>query len=119
MSNISVGERGEKIAEEFLKNKGYKILEKNFQNKFGEIDLVAKDGDTMVFVEVKTRYSERFGKPEESVTPGKIRKIIKAGQFYRNSRNDLPDLERIDVVAVDLELSGKIKRVELIKNVTG
>lgn len=119
MSNISVGERGEKIAEKFLKEKGYKILEKNFQNRFGEIDLVARNGDTLVFVEVKTRYTERFGKPEESVTPAKIRKIIKAGQFYRNLNSDLPDLERIDVVAIDLESSGEIKRLELIKNVTG
>ena len=119
MSNLSVGKLGEKIAAEFLKKEGYKILEKNFQTRFGEIDLVAEDGDTLVFVEVKTRHTDKFGKPEESVTPVKIRKIIKAGQFFRNIGRNLPDLERIDVVAIELESNGKIKRLELIKNVTG
>lgn len=80
---------------------------------------MAKDSDTLVFVEVKTRYNEKFGRPEESVTSVKIRKIIKAGQFFRNKSRNLPDLERIDVVAIELKSEGKIKRLELIKNVTG
>ena len=113
MSNLSVGKLGEKIAKKFLEGKGYKVLEKNFQTRFGEIDLVAKDGGTLVFVEVKTRYTEKFGRPEESVTPAKIRKIIKAGQFYRNTNTNLPELERIDVVALELSSDGKIKRLDL------
>ena len=119
MNNTSLGKRGEDIAEKFLQDRGFKILDRNFQNKFGEIDLVAVDEDTLVFVEVKTRYSDKFGKPEEAVTPRKVRKIIKAGQYYRNFKKDLPELERIDVVALDLKTGGKIKRVELIENVTG
>jgi|SRR3989344_6852262 len=121
MNNTSLGKRGEDIAEKFLQDRGFKILDRNFQNKFGEIDLVAVDEDTLVFVEVKTRYSDKFGKPEEAVTPRKVRKIIKAGQYYRNFKKDLdlPELERIDVVALGLKADGEIKRIELIENVTG
>ena len=118
MSKISLGRKGENIAEKYLVDQGYKILDRNFQNRFGEIDIVAEDKDTLVFVEVKTRFSEKFGRAEEAVTAGKIKKIIKAGQFYRILNKDLPESERIDVVAIDFD-NDKLERVELIKNVIG
>lgn len=119
MNNKSLGKKGEDIAEKYLVDHGFEILDRNFQNRFGEIDIVATDKDTLVFVEVKTRLSEKFGTPEEAVTPSKISKIIKAGQYYRNLKNNLPELERIDIVAITFNNYDDLKRIELIKNVTG
>jgi putative endonuclease len=124
-SKQNLGGIGEKLAVNLLQKKGYRILEKNFRSKLGEIDIIALDpstssgqvGATLVFIEVKTRWSKNFGPPEEAVTPRKIRSIIKTGQYYRLLHPQLPEALRIDVVAVDLtESTG---RVRLIKNVTG
>lgn len=65
------GEKGESIAERHLKKRGYKILEKNYRTKVGEIDIIAKEKNTIVFVEVKTRRSWQFGNPKGAVTPAK------------------------------------------------
>jgi len=119
MSKKSLGKKGEEIAEKYLVELGFEILDRNFQNRFGEIDIIAKDRDTLVFVEVKTRFSKKFGRPEEAVTHSKLKKIIKAGQYYRNLKSNLPEGERIDVVAIVLNSMGDLKRIELIKNVTG
>lgn len=109
------GQTGELLAEKYLVSLGFKILERNFKCRIGEIDLVARDGNTLVFVEVKTRTSYNFGMPEEAVTAKKIEKIAMVGDFYRSIRHGLPTGSRIDVVAV--EPNGK--RIRLIKNVTG
>lgn len=114
-SKQSFGFIGEKLAVNLLQKKGYRILEKNFRSKLGEIDIIALEDNTLVFVEVKTRWSKSFGPPEEAVTPRKIRSIIKTGQYYSLLHPQLPEALRIDVVAVDLtESSGKVR---LIKNV--
>lgn len=115
-SKQNLGGIGEKLAANLLQKKGYRILEKNFRSKLGEIDIIALDKDTLVFIEVKTRWSKSFGPPEEAVTPRKIRSIIKTGQYYKLLHPQLPEALRIDVVAVDLtESTG---RVRLIKNIT-
>jgi len=114
-----LGARGEKLAASLLRQKGYKILERNFRCRLGEIDIVAQDGDTLVFVEVKTRWSEKFGPPEEAVTARKLRSIEKTGQYFRLLHPGLPEAERIDVVAIELDGAGKVTREELIKNATG
>ena len=116
-SKQNLGLIGEKLAVRLLQKKGYKILEKNFRCKLGEIDIIALEEDTLVFVEVKTRWSKSFGEPEEAVTPRKIHSIIKTGQYYKLLHPELPEALRIDVVAVDLtESAGKVR---LIKNITG
>lgn len=102
MNKTALGKQGEEIAIKFLKSKGYKIVETNFRIRGGEIDIVAIDKDTLVYVEVKTRTSDFFGTPEESVTPYKIRYLERTAKFYRNSRMNLPELERIDVISIDL-----------------
>ena len=116
MNKVALGKKGEEIAVRFLKNKGYKIIETNFRIRGGEIDIVALDGQTVVYVEVKTRTNQRYGLPEESVTPWKLNFLKRAAKFYRNNRKhlSLPLLERIDVVAVDL--STPAPEVRLIKN---
>ena len=119
MTKISLGKKGEEIAEKYLLDTGFKILDKNFRSRFGEIDLIGIDKGTLVFIEVKTRFSEEFGPPEEAVTPRKLKTIAKVGQYYALLHPGLPEAERIDVVAIDFNEEGKLKRVELIKNVTG
>ena len=73
----------------------------------------------LVFIEVKTRFSDEFGPPEEAVTPRKIKTIARVGDYYRLLNDNLPELSRIDVVAIDFNDDGGLERVELIENVTG
>lgn len=102
MNRTVLGKKGEKIAVRFLKAKGFKIVETNYRIRGGEIDIVAIDQETLVYIEVKTRTSDEFGSPEESITPRKIKYLMRTAKFYRNSRKNLPDLERIDVISIDL-----------------
>lgn len=115
MTKKETGSSGEKLAADFLKQHGYKILDLNFRTRFGEIDIVAQDSDTLVFVEVKTRSSQAFGLPEEAVGYRKLQHLLKAAAFYRSLHKNLPEGERVDVVAIETNTG----RVELIKNVTG
>lgn len=108
MNKTELGKKGEQIAKIFLEGKGYKIVELNFKIRGGEIDIVAIDGQTLVYVEVKTRTTFEFGRPEESVTRQKIKFLVRAAKFYRNSRRNLPDLERIDVISIDLSNPQKV-----------
>ena len=117
MTTVTQGKIGEDLACEFLKKQGYKIIERNFRIRGGEIDIVALDGNTLVYVEVKTRTSHLFGKPEESITFYKLKFLERAAKFYRANRQNrikLPDLERIDFVGVDL--SEAKPELKLIKN---
>lgn len=114
MSKLSTGKFGEDLAVSYLKKQGYKIIERNFRIRGGEIDIIAIDRETLVYVEVKTRSSHQFGLPEESVGYHKLRFLERASKFYRANRRNLPDLERIDVLAVDL--SQKDPSFNLIKN---
>jgi len=101
---INIGKLGEDLACTYLAKLGYKIIERNFRIRGGEIDIIALDGSTLVYVEVKTRSSFQFGRGEEAVTPVKIKFLERAAKFYRNNRKNLklPQLERIDVLAIDL-----------------
>jgi putative endonuclease len=94
----------EDFASGFLKSKGYKILERNFHSKFGEIDIIAEEKNFLVFVEVKARWSNKFGLPEEAVTPQKLHKIKRTAEYYALIKNRTNSKMRIDVVA--LEVSG-------------
>lgn len=100
MSNQSFGLLGQNFAEKYLRGLGYKMIARNFNTRFGEIDLIAKDGDCFVFVEVKTRRDESFGAPEEAVTKTKQRHLLAAAQIYLQ-RIRRPNAEwRVDVVAL-------------------
>lgn len=108
------------MACEYLENLGYKILERNFRIRGGEIDIVAKDPrGELVFVEVKTRWSHEYGLPVESVTPWKINFLLKAAKFYVQKINWGDKSYRLDFVGVDLIDSKDHPRIELIKNITG
>ncbi len=108
------GEKGESIAERHLKRRGYKILEKNYRTKVGEIDIIAKEKNTIVFVEVKTRRSWQFGNPKGAVTPAKQRKISMVALHYLKTMDRSNARARFDVVAITA--SRDKPQIEIIKN---
>ena len=108
------GKAGENYATNLLINNGYQIITRNFRSRFGEIDIIAVDADTLVFVEVKTRLNRKFGEPQEAVTASKLNKIKKVGEFFSLTHPTLPKKFRIDVVAINLE-AGKILSTKIIK----
>ncbi len=119
MKRRNTGILGENLAKNFLKKKKYKIIETNYRCPQGEIDIVARHKDYLVFIEVRSKTSLNYGSPEESVTPIKKERLINAAYHYRQSHNDLPELWRIDFVAVEITPEGKPSRIELIENAVG
>ena len=108
------GKVGEELAVAYLKKKGYKIIEQNYRNKLGEIDIIAKDHKTLVFVEVKSRKSARLGHPKEAVTYKKQRKISMVALSYLKSTRQLDIRARFDVVTI-YTIKGQ-PRVEIFNN---
>lgn len=118
MTKLSTGSKGEDIACKFLESKGYRILDRNYRIRGGEIDIVAKEGDYLVFVEVKARYSHEFGSPSESVTAWKIKYLLKTARFYLNKIKWGDRPYRLDFVSVDFADDPQDPKIELIKNIT-
>jgi putative endonuclease len=102
-SNKDMGKYGEELAASLLIEKGFKIVQKNFRYGKGEIDIVARDGDTLVFVEVKTRTNLNYGEPELAITNNKINQLRKIGQMYIYEKNIEDTFIRFDVVAILME----------------
>lgn len=101
-ARIRTGKRGEAIAMSHLQRLGYRILECNYRCPLGEIDIVARDGNTLVFVEVKSRKTEEFGDPELAVGKAKQRRMVLVSLHYL-SQKDHPLLNvRFDVVAIKM-----------------
>jgi len=111
-----LGDFGERAARGYLQKRGYEIMESNFRCPVGEIDIVARDKDGLVFVEVRTRRGTRFGTPEESITPAKKAKLIELAESYIQQHEGLDLSWRIDVVAIEVGRGGEISRIELIEN---
>lgn len=111
-----LGERGEILAAEKLSELGYTLLTRNYRCPYGEIDVIARLGETLVFVEVRTRRGQQFGSPEESITARKQAHLIAAAQNYLQENNLSNVSWRIDVVAVELAKNGKLLRVEVLEN---
>lgn len=103
MYTQKIGRFGEDEAEKYLKQKGYKILERNFSCKRGEIDIIALDKDEIVFVEIKARISLKYGLPSEAVTKYKLKHIYKTAEYYLYTRNLLNENTRIDVIEVYIQ----------------
>lgn len=114
----SLGKKGEKLAAEYLKCHGLQIIQYNFRKGNSEIDIVAREADTLVFIEVKTRIGTKFGTAEESITPWKKHQLIKSAYYYKLLHNGLPDALRIDVVAVALDLNENPTSISWYKNIT-
>ena len=98
--NKITGGKGEILAQNYLKKQKYKILETNYSCKLGEIDIIAKENDTIVFVEVKTRTSEMYGRPCEAVTPFKQNKIRTIAKYYLMLKHAFEVNCRFDVIEV-------------------
>ena len=114
---------GEDKACIFLENNNFRILERNFRKGYGEIDIICIDSENhkekiLVFVEVKTRTTNTFGTPFESITPWKLKTLIKTAEYYKLTHKGLPDSMRIDAVSVLLS-SNEAESIEHIKNITG
>lgn len=113
-SNRQVGYLAEKLAVDALRKKGFVILETNFQNRFGEIDIIAQDKDILVFVEVKAKKGIEFGLPEEMISSYKLRKVKNMALIYMKGKT-LPC--RIDVMAVILSSDNELVRLTHYENV--
>jgi putative endonuclease len=98
----NLGREGEELATAFLRQKGYTIIEKNYKTRFGEIDIIAKDSDVFVFVEVKTRTDTTFGHPFEAVNLRKREKIRKVALFFMKKINkEVP--ARFDILSISMK----------------
>ena len=119
MKRRDTGILGEKLAKDFLKKRGYHIKETNYRCPHGEIDIIARHKDYLVFIEVRTKRSLEFGSPEQSITPTKMERLKATAAHYQQSHDNLPQLCRIDVVAIELNQKGEPSRIELIENAVG
>lgn len=106
-----IGDWGEDAAAKYLVSCGYEIIDRNWRTRFGEIDIIAKDGATLVFVEVKAKGDGRYGAPLEMITPRKLRKIKNTALYYIKEEN-YPGPWRIDAAAIE------DNKIEVVKNIT-
>lgn len=112
--NLRFGRRGEDRAADFLVSRGYKLLQRNYKSKLGEIDIIARDKETVCFIEVKSRNTVRFGLPQEAVSRLKQKQIAKVATMFLKENNLLDSFARFDVVSV--LFSGEKENIELIKD---
>lgn len=99
-SRKELGQKGEKAAQIFLTERGYEILETNWRCSYGEVDIIARDGDELIFCEVKTRRTTSAGIPEEAVTPQKRQRYIKMARLYLNRNQVAHSSIRFDVIGI-------------------
>ena len=105
----SLGEKGESAAAEFLRDRGYTILARNFRSRGGELDIIAMKDHVLHFIEVKSRKNTLYGEPAEYVTPAKIRRMVKAIEYYLYSHRLYDEPMQIDVIAIT---AGRIDFIE-------
>ena len=119
LGHVDVGRVGERIARHHLQGKGYRIVDANYQCRWGEVDLIALDGPVWVFVEVRARRSAAYGSPEESVTPAKARRLtLTAQDFLQRRVAASANLEwRIDLVAIRLGPGRRVLSVNHLENI--
>ena len=114
---LKFGREGESAALRFLKKKGYRILEKNFRSKVGEIDIIAEQDGVIVFVEVKARADHEFGHPLNALTPAKQKKIIQTAQSFLSRKRISDKPMRFDVVALTSDAESPDSwKIELLQN---
>ncbi|MCX8126189.1 MAG: YraN family protein [Dehalococcoidia bacterium] len=116
MKRRELGVAGEKIAKDFLRKRGYKIIESNFRCPHGEIDIIATKDNCVAFVEVRTRSGNAFGTPEESITSTKRERLISTALTYLAGHPSLPEDWRIDLLAIETDSEGKVQRLSVIEN---
>ena len=111
----NIGSSGEEKAIKYLEQNGFCVLERNFHNKLGEIDIIARDRDVLCFIEVKTRRSDRFGSPFEAITPFKQKRLIRLALSYMQMKNLKNTKARFDVIGIYCPPDQE-SQVRMIKN---
>ena len=108
----ALGAAGELLARRHLERRGYRFVTANWRRPYAELDLIMRDGDVLVFVEVKTRSGERLGTAEEALTPAQTRRLLHGAQTFLAEREDLSRLFwRVDLVAITLTPGGAVSRL--------
>ena len=115
-SRLNIAKIGETLAVEHLKSRGCEILARNYRAERGEIDIIVKDGEFTVFVEVKTRRNLKFGLPQAAVTPQKQRQISKVALAYLQTEDRLDTSCRFDVIAIHLSRQLEVLQLEQLEN---
>lgn len=122
-THLSLGVRGENAAQNYIKKIGYRIIETNFSNKsgrrLGEIDIIAKDGEEIVFIEVKTRNTSAIGSslPEENITASKLYKLNKAASFYISQNKLFETTYRFDAITIMANCENSTAKLRHLKNI--
>ena len=113
-----LGALGERLAAERLIRDGYWILEHNFRSRYGEIDIIAEHEQDIVFIEVKTRRGTAYGLPEEAVNQRKLRRMVRAMNYYLSTHEQQYSERswRIDVVAIQLSVSGRLEEIRIYQH---
>jgi len=114
--NLKTGKLGEETAAKFLEKKGYKIISRNFKTRYSEIDLIAREKNSLVFIEVRTRVGEEFGLPEETLNKEKKRRLKRAAEAFA-AFNKWKGSFRIDAVCVVLDENQKAARISRYENI--
>jgi putative endonuclease len=115
-SRRRLGDLGERLAQQHLEAKGYRIRERNYRRREGEIDIIAERDGVLTFVEVKTRRGSAMGTAAEAITPAKAQRLVMLAEAYGEGRLDLPPGRQIDVIAVDFTQEGRLLALEHIEN---
>lgn len=112
MNNNEIGKQGEDIAVDYLKKRKVKIVARNVRTPFGEIDIIGKKKNKLIFIEVKTRKSETFGTPAEAITKKKLSHITKSAMYYIGGKE-----KDFEVGAISILMNGKDYKIEYIENI--
>lgn len=115
-NNLETGRVGEIIARKYLEKKGYRIIEQNYKTKYAEIDLISREGNELVFVEVRTRKGEDFGTPEETINNKKLRKLWGNARAYVAWKK-WQGPYRVDAVCVVLKYNNMVERINHYENI--
>jgi len=113
---VEVGRLGEDLAVRYLRELGYQILTTNYRCRHGEVDIVAREGEEVVFVEVRTRRSQAFGTPQESLTRSKMRRLVATSQDYLQGYGGSDVDWRIDLVSVRLNESNQLEDIDHLRH---
>jgi putative endonuclease len=111
-----LGQAGERLASDYLQRQGYRVVDRNVRRREGEIDLVVVDDDTLVFVEVKLRRSSRAGAAVQQISPAKHARLLQLAEAYAADHPDLPKNLRLDLVAIDLTVSGEVGKLQHVRS---
>ncbi len=111
----ALGALGERLAEQHLLAKGYRIRERNFRTREGEIDIIAEAGDLLAFVEVRCRRGDSMGAAIESLTLSKQRRLVALAEAYDRANESLPSQRRIDLIALDLARDGRLVSLQHVE----